>query len=233
MCKMLYIPMLVIAVGAAVVVRLAFLVHSHAGHWTEPGSNPTARDVGAAMRKITGASPESVKPWVLDEHAFRVAHGGSRWIVGRCERPAVSDSEAIDFAHNDAARQLYPIVRTRLNGWPSDRRWLAAQIEAQARAGRLDRDVCLERFDRPYGTIYCASVLVDTSASAMEPVVRDVRAGLGARHRRAGLRVALAGIVLIVTWVFYAVSNSMTRGYVTTRLRLIAAAVTVGVLLLA
>lgn len=233
MCKTLYIPMLVIAVGAAVVIRLAFLVHSHAGRWTERGSNPPGRDVGAAMREITGASPDSVKPWVLDEHAFRTAHGGRSWIVGRSERPALSDSEAIDSAREDAARQLYPIVRGRVNERPGDRRWLAAQIEAEARSGRLDSDSCLERFDRPYGTIYCGSVLVDTSTSALGPVVRDIRVGLSARHRRAGVRMALAGMVLIVTWVFYGVSNSITRGYVTTRLRVIATAITVGVLLLA
>jgi hypothetical protein len=231
MCKTVYIPMLVVAVGAAVLLRLAFLLHSHAGQWTARGPNPTAPDVGAAMRQITGASPQSVKPWVLDEHVFRAAHGGT-WIVGRSERPAVSDSEAINLAHDDAARQLYPIIHSRVNAWPGERRWLEAQIEVEARSGRIDSDVCLERFDRPYGAIYCGSVLVDTSASALQAVVRDIRSGLSARHRRAGLRMALAGIVLIVTWVFYGVSNSMTRGYLTTRLRLIAATITVGVLLL-
>ena len=185
----------------------------------------------AALFRVT--KPESVKPWALDEVAFGNAHGDRSWIIGRSDQPAMSDSEAIESAHADAARALYPVMSSRVQAWPGDRRWLESRIDSQVCAGRLDADASVERFDRPYGSVYAASVLLDASADRMDPLLREVQLGLMARHRQAGVHVAIAGGLLTLTWLGYALLNSITRGYVTARLRWIAAAMTIGVLLLA
>lgn len=229
MCRRASIVLPIVGIGAALLIRLVVL-HPRASRAEAP-PRPTSRDIAATLRQMTSTSPDSVKPWVLDETGFRNAHADRQWIVGRCARPAVSEAEALDFARADAAARLEPIVRTRVKDWPGDRRWVDARIADALRGGRWDNDACVERFDRPYGTVYAGSVLIDASAGRIAPLVRDVRAGVSARHRRTAFHIVLAVLLLIFTWLTYVVSNWLTRGYATTRLRLIATAVTIGVLL--
>ena len=232
MCKRAVILVVIVAILGVAFVRLRSIARSHTARLPH-APRSVSHDVGAAMRQLTGADPASVKPWVADDLAFRNAHADRQWIVGRSGQPATSESEAIELAHADAARQVYPIVRSRLNGWRIDQRWLESRVEADANEGRLDSDTFVERFDRPYGAVYAGSVLVDASAEHLDPVVHQAARELGMRHRRAGIHMALAGALLIVTWLAYAVLNSVTRGYLTTRLRVIAGIATVGILLLA
>ena len=232
MCNRAFILVLIAAICGAAFVRVRSIAHPRGARLgSEPRS--VAHDVGAAMRRITGTDAVGVKPWVGDDVAFRNAHADRQWIVGRSDRPATSESDAMGSARADAARQLAAIVRSRVHGWIGDPRWLQARVEADVEGGRLDADTFVERFDRPYGTVYSGAVLLDASADRIEPVVRAARAELAARHRRAGMHAALAGTLLIFTWIGYALLNSVTRGYLTTRLRAIAAAVTIGILILA
>ncbi|HEY2588899.1 MAG TPA: hypothetical protein VGI81_24360 [Tepidisphaeraceae bacterium] len=234
MCKRAFILILVVAIGAVVFVRVRSIARSRTARLVR-GPHPASTDVGAAMRRITGTDPVSVKPWVIDDVAFRNAYAGRQWIVGRSDQPATTGLEAIASARADAARQLYPILRSRVREWPRDQRWLQARVEADVDAGRLDSDTFVERFDRPYGTVYAGAVLVDASADHLQPVIHRAATELRVRHRRAGALMALAGALLIVTWLAYALLNSVTRGYITARLRVmagIATIVSVGILLL-
>jgi hypothetical protein len=185
------------------------------------------------MRQITGTRPAGARPWVIDDVAFRNGHAGRQWIVGRSVTPATSELEAMESAHADAARQLYPVVQSRVHGWVGEQRWMRSRVEAEVDTGRLDSDTFIERFDRPYGTVYAGAVLVDASADRIEPVVRSATSELSARRRHAGLHMTIAGALLIATWIAYALLNAVTRGYLSMRLRVTAAAITVGVLLLA
>lgn len=228
-----YILILMAAICGVAVARVISIVHARGDRIEDHQPTLGSGDFGSAMRQIAGGDAVAAKPWVLDEAAFRNAHGERSWIIGRCERPAISDSEAIQLAHADAARQLYSDLNSRLNAWPGDRRWLESRIDSQVASGRLDADTSVERFNRPYGSVYAGSVLLDVSADRIEPVVHDAQFKLAVRHRKAALHVAIAGALLVFTWLGYALLNSITRGYVTGRLRWIAAALTVGVLLLA
>ena len=233
MARRASILVLILAIGGAAVARVISVMHFHADGFHTHGRASNAGDFGSAMRQISGTNSASAKPWALDELAFRNAHGGRTWVIGRSNRPAMSDEEAIESAHLDAARALYPVIRSRLQAWPGDRQWLESRIEAQINAGRLDADTCVERFDRPYGSVYAASVLLDASADRMDAPLRELQFALMTRHRWAGIHIAIAGAMLILIWLGYALLNSITRGYVTARLRWIAAGITVGVLLLA
>lgn len=226
-----YILILILVVCGIAVARIVSIAHSRAHRIRDHRSTSSSGDFGSAMRQIAGASAQSAKPWTLDEIAFRNVHGDRSWIIGRSDGPAMSEAEAIQLAHADAARQLLPIVISRANAWPGDRRLLESRIDSEVDAGKLDADTCIERFDRPYGSVYAGSVLLDISADRMEPVIRDARFELTARHRKAGLRVAIAGALLTFTWLSYALLNSITRGYVTARLRWIAVAIAISILL--
>lgn len=232
MPKRPFILILAVAIIGALVARVAILVHSHSTRTVAHYRPPAVRDTAAVMRKIAGENPRGLQPWVLDEAAFRVAHPDRTWIVGRSDRPAVSEAEAMDSAHADLARRLFPVFRLSAKVWPGDSQWLQSQLEAQAGAGRLDSETCVECFERPYGRIYAASILADASMDRIGPMVDQVRIGLAARHRRAAIHLMTAGILLLATWAGYALWNSVTRGYVTTRLRWIAALITMGILLL-
>jgi hypothetical protein len=232
MCNRAFILVLIVAICGAAFVRVRSLAH---GRGSRLSGEPLAavHDVGAAMRQITGTDAAGVKPWVIDDVAFRNAHPDRQWIVGRSERPATSESDAMASARADAARRLAAVVRSRVHGWIGDPRWLQSRVGADVDSGRLDADTFVERFDRPYGTVYSGAVLLDASADRIEPVTQSARRELAARHRRAGMHAAIAGALLIFTWIGYALLNSVTRGYLTTRLRAIAAAVTIGILILA
>jgi hypothetical protein len=231
MCKRAFILVLVVAIIGIAFLRFRSIARSRVERLPHQ-PHPVSHDVGAAMRQITGTDPASVKPWVIDAIAYRNAHVDRQWIVGRSDRPATSEAEAMESARADAARQLYPIVQSRLSGWRIDQRWVQSRIDAEVGDGQLDSDTFVEQFDRPYGKVYAGAVLVDASADRIEPVIRSARHELAARHRRAGIHMAVAGVLLIVTWLAYALLNSVTRGYATMRLRVIAVVITLGVLLL-
>lgn len=233
MCKRAFILILILVIGGAVFVRLHSIANRHRARVVGRQPQPASRDVGAAMRQITNGNPASAKLWVIDDLAFRNARPDRQWIIGRSDRPATSDMEAAESARADAARQLYPIVVSRLHAWRSDQAWLRDRVNEAVRAGRFDSDAFVERFDRPYGSVYAGSVLLDASADRIAPFARDAARELAARHRHVGIRMALAGALLIATWLACALLNSLTRGYFTTRLGVIAAAITVGILLLA
>lgn len=231
MCKRAFILVLVVAILGVAFIRLRLIARSREALLPHQ-PHAVSHDVGAAMRQITGTDPAGVKPWVIDAIAYRNGHADRQWIVGRSDRPATSEAEAMESAHADAVRQLYPIIRSRLNGWRIDQRWVQSCVDAEVGDGQLDSDTFVEEFDRPYGKVYAGAVLVDASADRIEPVIRAARHELAARHRRAGIHMAIAGVLLIVTWLAYALLNSLTRGYATTRLRVVALIITAGVLLI-
>lgn len=233
MCKRAFILILILVIGGAVFVRLRSIVHTRQVRVVQRWQQPDSHDVGAALRRITDTNPADAKLWVIDDLAFRNAHPDRQWVIGRSDRPATSEMEAAESARADAARQLYPVVVSRLHAWRSDQAWLRDRIDEAVRAGRFDSDAFVERFDRPYGSVYAGSVLLDASADRIAPFARDAARELAARHRRVGIRMALAGALLIATWLACALLNSLTRGYFTTRLGVIAAAITVGIVLLA
>lgn len=220
------------AIIGVLLARLGLLIHSHAARSVARYRPLAQHDFAAGMRKLAGENSHNVQTWVVDEAAYRLACPNESWIIGRSDRPAVSEAEAMDAAHADLARKLFPFVRSKTMAWPGDSQWLQSQLEAQAGAGRLDSETCVECFERPYGRIYAASILADASMDRIWPIVDQVRIGLAARHRRVAIHLIIAGILLLATWAGYAVWNSATRGYATTRLRWIAALITMGILLL-
>jgi hypothetical protein len=184
---------------------------------------PTS-DAAVALRSISGGSAPT-KQWIADFAGFTAAHPG-QWIVGRCAKPCLSQAEALQSARIDAARAVYSIALERLGSARSAGQWLAQRVLADVRAGELASDDLAERFDRPYGTIWTETVLLDASPAKLNPLVDRYRSELRAGSAKLKtIQFGAAGIALFA-WFAYFLINLITRGYFTLRLQLIAGTIT-------
>ena len=221
---------LVILASVAVGVFVRGLVRQYSGE--EAGAQVSSNsDAGAALREISAATQPS-KLWAVDFAAYASTHPG-RWVVGHCAEPCLSEEEAAKEARVDAAKTAWRMVAGRLGFVSGEGDWLQERFMADVVAGKLDADTLVERFERPYGTVWTESVLVDVSAGRVDAVVNSYRDELTDwRNRQAMVRRA-AVLGMAGAWLAYLFLNAVTRGYFTTRLRLAAGVVTaVGVALL-
>lgn len=182
------------------------------------------RDVASAFRSLevhNSPSKGSSKEWIDDMAAFRMDHPGN-WIVGRSADPCLSEAEAQQAARADAAQKVFSLLPTRLRNAVALKRFLKAGIAAR----ELQVDSLAERFDRPYGTVWTESVLLDVSPQKLDPLIsRYERALRNRQHLLAVMRIG--GLSLVgAAWLMYIFLNAVTKGYFTTRLRLGAAAIT-------
>ena len=233
MVKSLFIFALVLAVVAAALVRYRLATRAAGGMDSVAGG--AGLDVAGVLRNVSAsdsAQPQP-KPWAEHFAAFITSHSDRQWIVGRCDRPGLSEAEAAESARSDAANQLIPRVRQRLSIWRGDRAWLGGRVLQDVRDGRLDFDRDAQRFDRPYAQVWAESVLLDVSPDRLDPLINRYAEELQLRHIGLERHLALGAILVLITWIAYFVFNSVSQGYFTTRLRLIAAALTAGIVLLA
>jgi hypothetical protein len=181
----------------------------------------------ASPVKATASARFQDKLWAEDFVAFANRNAGGEWIVGRSDTACISEAEAARAALQAAAKDLMPLVETRLRevhqSWSgTDAKWLRDKIEAELQNGRLIADRFVQKFDRPYGTLWQEAVLVDTRRANMDRLVHDCMAGLNTRHRTfARSLFSGAGLVLAI-YCLYLFLNGVTRGYFTGRLRLLA-----------
>ena len=182
-----------------------------------------AADAAAAVKFVE-------KPWVSDFAAFS-SHSPSRWVFARSDpdRPASTAQDAWKSARSAAAEQLLPLVVNRL---PRDRRYehgeIRRTIENNLLGDRLVADRFPQKLERPYGTLYRESVLVDASDARLDPLVGEIGMTLDTRHRTKRNAFAAAGAILLVTYALYRLANAFTRGYFTWSLRTAAAVVAAG-----
>jgi hypothetical protein len=172
------------------------------------------------------ATVPTTQQWVTDLPAFLRDNPGHDWIVGRSQTPAVSEQEAFDQARNNAASQLRKLLRATLT--PSlfrseGENWIKDRVAREFTLGDLIVQRAATRTRRPYGDIWSAAVLVDTSPNRLGPIARDYdawRRDRAATTRSTGF--SLVGLSLAILAI-YAVMNVLTKGYFRGRLRASAA----------
>jgi hypothetical protein len=222
--------LLVILASVAAGVLVRGFVRQYSGDGAGAEVNSTL-DAAVGLREISAATQPS-KLWAVDFASYASTHPG-RWVVGHCAEPCLSEAEAGKEARADAAKVVWPMVAGPLGLTPGEASWLRERVVADVVAGRFDADTLAERFERPYGTVWTDSVLMDVSAGRVDAVVNSYRDELSDwRNRQAIARRGVA-LGMVGAWLAYLFLNAVTKGYFTTRLRLAAGVLTaVGVALL-
>lgn len=223
----------------AIVIAAALGLQRHLSHdhdaATASGVSSAAntRDVASVFRSLEvnkSTIKNSSKQWIDDFDRFCIDHPG-RWIVGRCPGPCLSQQEAEQAARTNAAQTVWALVPARLRN-AEDAGALKRFLTAAIATGGLQADCLAEEFDRPYGTVWTESVLLDASPQKLNSFLAGYeRAWRNRQHLLAAVRVAALALVA-AAWLMYIFLNAVTKGYFTTRLRLGAAAVTAAALVL-
>ncbi|HEY1685163.1 MAG TPA: hypothetical protein VGG19_10400 [Tepidisphaeraceae bacterium] len=216
-----------------IVVVAALGLRRYWSHYHDAAMVPAAysvaetRDVASVFRSLeVRNSPikSSSKQWIDDFAAFRINHPG-HWIVGRSPDPCLSEDEAQRTARENAAQAVWTLVPARLRN-AEDADALKRSLTAAIASGGLQADYLAERFDRPYGTVWTESVLLDASPQKLDSFLSGrERAWRKRQHLIAAIRSG-AFILVAAAWLLYIFLNAVTKGYFTTRLRLGAAVVT-------
>jgi hypothetical protein len=191
-------------------------------------SNDPTRDVAKVFRSMASTMPATApsdKPWVANPSGFIADRDGDR-SIGHSLKPCLSADEALQSARADAIAGMAHVLREKLSRYHTDSGWVASRIGADIDAGELQLDSFTEKFERPYGTIWTASVLLDASAEKLDPIIARYVGQLRAERAHVQ-RVRFGAVVAVATaWLLYVVLNAITKGYFTARLRFGALAIT-------
>jgi hypothetical protein len=174
------------------------------------------------------------KPWADDWTLFCNANSTKRYVMASSSQPGSSEREALDSARKQAVELLLPTVRSTMNAnsaklrgekiivtddWIRDR--LKYSIDSNA-SKLLIADTFVQKFERPYGDVWQASILIDASQPNIqlldESYSRTARAQF---HTRASAWTAMGGVAIVIG-LLYMFANAVTRGYFMWRLRAVA-----------
>jgi hypothetical protein len=170
------------------------------------------------------------KPWVDDWASFTNSETKGRWLRGQTEHAVPTESEALARAHSAAAKALWPRVRQQMNernaGRPGaimvSEKWVCRQLESLLGRGKHVTDVFIQSYERPYGRVRRASILVDASADDIDAMAvycaKMARAEFGGKAVTWGATAAMSAVILLL----YFFVNSVTKGYFAWRLRAVA-----------
>jgi hypothetical protein len=205
--------LLIVAIVVAVVVTLH---HARQSHTTRTVAVDMQRDPAVALRQMTHTSAPD-KQWITagDQSDFH-----TRLLVGRSRKPATSEQEALRDARRDVESRVLAVVDNQIVARREDRGFLAERVASDVFAGRFEVDRIAEKFNRPYGRVWTESVLVDLSPGKLQPAIagyqQEIRSHRNKVHARWAGFAALAALIMLG----YGLSNMLTRGYFTGRLRI-------------
>ena len=187
--------------------------------------------------QVTVAAAYVEKPWVDDFTGFVNTRPSQNWLIARSPDPCLSEGEASRKALEEAAKQIFSLVRDRLR----DGRWddytderLRQQVHHQLVSNRqLVTDKFLQRAQRHYGSVFRQAVLVDVSRQNLDHLIRLTRQEVVERKASFVATLVSVGTLFLVVYLLYLFVNSMTRGYFVWSLRMVAVTVlVVGVIVL-
>ena len=178
-----------------------------------------------SLAQHAGAATAPAKLWATDLPAFLNERPGE-WVVGHSLDPALSAAEAESFARADAAGPVFQKLCHRLpqSSWPM----LLQQIQDTLSTANWVVDRQVEAQDRPYGTIWRASVLVDASPQRLERLLGEVERDLRRQRDRLAVAVASAVVAGVFVFIFYFALNWLTRGFFRGRLMTASAMILAG-----
>lgn len=164
---------------------------------------------------VRAESPE--KLWASDWITYRNTSAADV-LRGQSSRACLSENEAFVEASRDAANQLIDIASL------PHRKETVDSLAAAIQQGRFVKDRSVERIEKPYGILYQASILVNSSESALAPFKKQIEnelRSLDRRQREHRLVKTIFTIGSIVAMSLLCIgADLLTKGYFTWRLRL-------------
>lgn len=170
---------------------------------------------------------KSIKPWAEDFAKFVNENPQHHWLLAQSPEPCLSVDEAMQKALNQAASQVVSITGFSVPG--ADESMVLKHLEGCG----LIQDRFVQKFSRPYGDVWRASLLVDASSKNMDRLNKAITKEMtGAKRDLRNMIFSTLGLLAVIIGVYYLV-DAVTRGYFKTRLRIIAVSFAViGVFLL-
>ena len=163
-----------------------------------------------------GKSP-ATKPWLSDFAGFVSQHPDGHYLVAQSGKPAINADEAHAGAQQCAAEALAGLVQQRVGGKMSMKD-IRRHVNASLISDNWIVDRQLESVERPYGTIWGESILVDASPGKLDMVEFRLKAIAREQQQKRMLAGIGGSILLVIVSLGYFVLNWLTRGYLRFRL---------------
>ncbi len=163
------------------------------------------------------------KRWATDFSAYLRSHPGN-WMLATSVRPALTPEEALADARRQAARSLAIQMLPRFSNQPCVA-WLQRRLEASLLAGQWIQDQSITANQRPYGTIWSASLLINASPKNYSSLVAEFERELAAQRSRFARIVGYSIILALAVACLFLIANSLTRGFLRFRLAIASLAI--------
>ena len=172
--------------------------------------------ITAVAQAAPATQENSQKRWVSDLPGFINENPSRQWVVGQSTQPALSATEAETLARRDAAAALVPLLQPRVRGVSEID--LRRQIEASLAREQMIVDRQVESVERPYGTIWRESILIDASPKKLDELARRMQSVVRSGERRRAAAIGGGTFLSLIVGVVYLFLNWITRGYFRARL---------------
>lgn len=180
------------------------------------------------------------KPWIEDLNRWQkqTKSKDKSFIVAKSTELCPTQEEACEQARNLAAQQMYRLIKPRLQkrGLNLDHGWIRSEIAAmmsgthafcqEKPSEQIVVDTFVQRFDRPYGEVYRAVMLIDTSPRNVIDLTQYFRKQLsGQRESQRNTLLSAIGLLAVI-FVVYLFLNAATKGYYVWSIRIAAIVLT-------
>jgi hypothetical protein len=166
------------------------------------------------------------KLWATDFRTYIRSHRGN-WMVANSVRPALTAEEAIADARREAARGLANQILPRMTERTSIV-WLQQRLEASVMTDDWIEDQVVTVNERPYGTIWSASLLINTAPKSYNRILAALQLDQARERSRIARMVGSCLILMLAVACGFLITNSLTRGFLRFRLVLISVIVIAG-----
>jgi hypothetical protein len=185
----------------------------------------------ATTQKSVDTAEKSGKLWADDFAKFVNENPECHWLLAQSPEPCVSAEEAMQSALNQAAAQLaaqFPSGATPVwRFWPASRismpgeEPLATKILPHLESSGVIRDRFVQKFGRPYGDVWRASLLIDASPKKILDLDHAINAVFSNEMRSwSAMIFSTLGLLAAIIGVYY-LMDAITKGYFKTRLRIV------------
>ena len=186
------------------------------------------------------------KQWADDPAAYLSANPRAVVLIAESTDTATTVQDAMDEATRDAVGKIIESVQAQLQQATASSRYFDPQIVASGLVpliSQVTKDRIVETRDRPYGKIYSARLLVDTSPEAIElltkqlmPLLKNTSLPLphAVTERPTWASAVVKPAIMIgVVFLVCTILNFLTKGYYRGRLMILAGLAGIGLFLAA